>query len=102
MGPGRAAELHRLSVHAGRRLRLAVPDGVVLWTRLAPEPLGGGGAGPDAIVVRWELADDEGFGRIVQSGSVDAVPAWGHSVHVAVTGLRRPTGTSTASWRATR
>ena len=61
--------------------------GVVLWTRLAPEPLGGGGAGPDAIVVRWELAEDEGFGRIVQSGSVDAVPAWGHSVHVPVAGL---------------
>jgi alkaline phosphatase D len=61
--------------------------GVVLWTRLAPEPLGGGGAGAEAIVVRWELAEDEGFGRIVQSGQVDALPAWGHSVHVPVAGL---------------
>jgi alkaline phosphatase D len=61
--------------------------GVVLWTRLAPEPLGGGGAGAEAIVVRWEVAEDEGFARAVQSGRVDAVPAWGHSVHVPVTGL---------------
>jgi alkaline phosphatase D len=62
-------------------------SGVVLWTRLAPEPLNGGGAGPEAIAVRWEVADDERFGRLVQRGSVDALPAHGHSVHVEVQGL---------------
>jgi alkaline phosphatase D len=61
--------------------------GVVLWTRLAPEPLNGGGVGPDAIVVRWEVAEDEGFGQVVQRGTVDALPAQAHSVHVEVDGL---------------
>jgi alkaline phosphatase D len=64
-----------------------LPSSVVLWTRLAPEPLNGGGVGSEAIVVRWELADDETFGRVVQSGSVDAVAEQGHSVHVEVDGL---------------
>jgi len=64
-----------------------LPTGVALWTRLAPEPLNGGGVGRDAVVVRWEVAEDETFARVVQSGSVDAVPAWGHSVHVEVEGL---------------
>jgi alkaline phosphatase D len=64
-----------------------LPNGVVLWTRLAPDPLHGGGVDPDAVVVRWEVAEDEGFARVVQQGSVDAVRAWAHSVHVEVTGL---------------
>jgi alkaline phosphatase D len=64
-----------------------LPTGVVLWTRLAPDPLHGGGVGPDAVVVRWEVAEDESFARVVRSGSVDAVRAWAHSVHVQVTGL---------------
>lgn len=64
-----------------------LPTGVVLWTRLAPEPLNGGGVGPDALMVRWEVAEDENFARVVQSGTVEAVPAWAHSVHVEVEGL---------------
>jgi alkaline phosphatase D len=64
-----------------------LPTGVVLWTRLAPDPLHGGGVGADAVVVRWEVAEDESFGRVVQRGSVDAVRAWAHSVHVEVTRL---------------
>ena len=64
-----------------------LPTGVVLWTRLAPDPLHGGGVGPNAVVVRWEVAEDERFGRVVQGGSVDAARAWAHSVHVEVTGL---------------
>jgi alkaline phosphatase D len=64
-----------------------LPTGVVLWTRLAPDPLHGGGVGPDAVVVRWEVAEDERFARVVRRGSVDALPAWAHSVHVEVTGL---------------
>ena len=40
-------------------------DGVVLWTRLAPEPLHGGGLPPENFPVRWELAEDEGFRKVV-------------------------------------
>ena len=64
-----------------------VPSGVVLWTRLAPEPLNGGGVGAEPVVVGWEMADDEAFGRVVQSGTAVARAAWAHSVHVEVSGL---------------
>jgi alkaline phosphatase D len=64
-----------------------VPSGVVLWTRLAPEPLNGGGVGTDPVDVGWEVAEDEGFGSVVQSGTVVARPAGAHSVHVEVSGL---------------
>ncbi len=60
------------------------PDGVVLWTRLAPDPLRGGGLDPENIEVRWEVAEDEGMRRIVQKGSSTATPDLGHSVHVEV------------------
>ena len=63
------------------------PDGVVLWTRLAPSPLGGGGTDPIPYEVRWELARDDGFGDIVQSGRAIASPVLAHSVHLDVTGL---------------
>ena len=74
-----------------------LPDGFVLWTRLTPpaglpavEP-----AGPTArplpwagsIAVHWEIAEDAGFGRIVQRGTSSALPELAHSVHVEVRGL---------------
>lgn len=62
--------------------------GVVLWTRLAPDPLNGGGMDPEAVRVRWEIADDERMTRIVQSGEGIADPALAHSVHVEVSGLQ--------------
>lgn len=64
------------------------PDSIVLWTRLAPrpyEPLGGLPNAP--LAVRWELAHDEQFSRLVRSGEVRALPEHAHSVHVEVTGL---------------
>jgi alkaline phosphatase D len=64
-----------------------LPSGVVLWTRLAPEPLNGGGVGADLVVVGWEVAEDETFGRVVQRGTAVARAAWAHSVHVEVAGL---------------
>jgi alkaline phosphatase D len=65
-----------------------LPDGVVLWTRLAPDPLNGGGmAGQGSVEVRWELAADEAFGRVVRRGAATASPELGHSVHVDVQGL---------------
>ncbi|MCA1843587.1 MAG: alkaline phosphatase D family protein, partial [Actinobacteria bacterium] len=63
------------------------PDSVVLWTRLAPEPLAGGGMAPVALPVRWEVAADDGFRRIVQTGVALAEPGNAHSVHVDVGGL---------------
>src|SRR6185503_16421591 len=31
------------------------PDGVVLWTRLAPDPLNGGGMPPVPVSVSWQV-----------------------------------------------
>src|SRR5688572_12916542 len=65
-----------------------LPDRVVLWTRLAPEPLAGGGMEPNEDVnVRWEVSADESFRRIVRIGSVTAEFENAHSVHVDVRGL---------------
>src|SRR5919198_3273025 len=36
-----------------------LPDGVVLWTRLAPDPLHGGGMAAAQVDVAWEIARDE-------------------------------------------
>jgi alkaline phosphatase D len=58
-------------------------DGVVLWTRLLPDA----SHARQPLTVRWELADDEGFRRIVQRGQATALPELGHSVHVEVAGL---------------
>lgn len=60
------------------------PDGVVLWTRLLPTQHGDLS---DPFTVRWELADDPAFRRIVQRGQATALPALGHSLHVELTGL---------------
>ncbi len=66
-----------------------LPDGVVLWTRLAPKPLEvGGGMPPESVEVTWQLCDDEAMTRVVKSGTVAATPEWSHSVHVEVEGLR--------------
>ncbi|UJA20355.1 twin-arginine translocation signal domain-containing protein [Thermoleophilia bacterium SCSIO 60948] len=68
-----------------------LPDGIVLWTRLAPRPLADDGKGgmPDRKVeVRWEVASDERFRRVVRRGRTVARPELGHSVHVEVGGLR--------------
>lgn len=63
------------------------PDGFVLWTRLAPDPLRGGGMPPEAVPVRWEIAADEGMRRVVRRGTATALPELAHSVHVEAAGL---------------
>lgn len=63
------------------------PDGMVLWTRLAPDPLRGGGMPGESVQVSWEVAADEGFGNIVRRGAAAATPALGHAVHVELNGL---------------
>jgi alkaline phosphatase D len=67
------------------------PGGVVLWTRLAPEPLavdGLGGMPQRDVAVRWEVAEDERFRRVVRRGVQRARAEWAHSVHAEVHGLR--------------
>ncbi|MEJ2410148.1 MAG: alkaline phosphatase D family protein [Novosphingobium sp.] len=65
------------------------PDGFVIWTRLALDPLApdglGGMTGP--VPVRWEVAEDEGMQRPVRRGSTMAGSALAHSVHVELEGL---------------
>ena len=64
------------------------PDSVVLWTRLAPEPLEGGGMPMANVQVAWEVASDRTFRTIVQKGTTIARPELGHSVHVEAGGLQ--------------
>ena len=67
------------------------PESVILWTRLAPEPLDGGGMPDQPVPVTWELAADEGFTDVVDSGTAVAEPAFGHTVHVEPRGLEPAT-----------
>ena len=67
------------------------PDRLVLWTRLAPDPLAddGGGGMPDRDVqVVWEIAEDPRFERLARRGEATAEPQWAHSLHVEAEGLR--------------
>ena len=64
-----------------------VSDGVVLWTRLAPDPLNGGGMPPEDIRVRWQVATEEGMRRVVRKGIATASKDWAHAVQVEVQGL---------------
>ena len=65
------------------------PSSVVLWTRLAPQPLvPGGGVPPMPVAVEWEIGTDEALRRVVRRGTVTATPDGAHSVHVDVDGLR--------------
>ena len=59
-------------------------DSVVLWTRL----LSTISLGKEPVTVRWEVADDDKFARIVQSGQTQAAPELAHSVHAEVAGLQ--------------
>src|SRR5687768_6315425 len=46
------------------------PDGVVLWTRLAPEPLHEGGGMPQRpVTVQCQIATDDNMRRVVQHGA---------------------------------
>lgn len=65
-------------------------DGVVLWTRVAPDVAGAG------ATVTWEVASNATFGAgtVLASGSVTTSPASGHTVKVEVDGL----GAGTTAW----
>lgn len=63
------------------------PGGFVLWTRLAPDPIRGGGMPAANVPVRWEIATDEAMARVVKRGESVASPDFAHSVHTEVSGL---------------
>lgn len=64
------------------------PDGIVLWTRLAPHPLQpDGGMAPNSVEVAWEIAEDDAMRRVVRRGTATATPDLAHSVHAEVNGL---------------
>jgi len=64
-----------------------LPDGVVLWTRLAPDPLVGGGMRNAPVDVEWLVARDDAMKDVVRSGTSSALPELAHSVHAEVAGL---------------
>ena len=66
---------------------------VILWTRLAPDPLNGGGMPDEDVTVAWEMSADETFAELVATGTATAAAEHGHSVHVVAT---PPSGTSGA------
>jgi alkaline phosphatase D len=76
-----------LGVASGEPVHDGYSARVVLWTRLAPDPLNGGGMPPNDVEVRWEMATDENFTDVVQSGTEIAPALEAHSVHVALSGL---------------
>lgn len=63
-------------------------DSVVLWTRLAPNPLVGDGGMPSAKVpVYFQVALDENMRQVVRRARVMATPKSAHCVHVEIGGL---------------
>jgi alkaline phosphatase D len=92
-GPRWRADPFALGVAAGE----PTPDGFVLWTRLAPDPLssdpdtpGGmphrGTTGGD-VAIDYEIATDPAMRAIVRSGHAIAEADYAHSVHLEVRGL---------------
>jgi len=63
------------------------PDGFVLWTRLAPDPLAPeSGLGGD-ILIRCEIAEDPYMQRIVRNELAIAEAGLAHAVHLELGGL---------------
>ena len=87
-GPDLPTDPFTLGVASGDPL----PDAVVIWTRLAPDPTAGDGAVPATEApVTWEVATDEGFTSVVALGRFVTTADHGHSVHVDVTDLQPAT-----------
>jgi alkaline phosphatase D len=68
------------------------PDGFVLWTRLAPDPLSTdpeapGGLRGDAIEVVYEIATDPQLRQVVRRAAAVAEPGYAFSVHAEIVGL---------------
>ena len=67
------------------------PDGFVIWTRLAVNPVaedGLGGMPSRNVAVAWEVAEDPAMRRVVARGVEHAGIQTAHSVHVELKGLK--------------
>jgi alkaline phosphatase D len=64
------------------------PDGIVLWTRLAPDPADPTSLGQRAIPVGWRVATDPRMRHVVARGVARAPAELAHSVHVEVDRLK--------------
>ncbi|WP_462418444.1 alkaline phosphatase D family protein [Kytococcus sp. Marseille-QA3725] len=85
-GPAPTAPPFTLGVAAGT----PTATSMVLWTRLATDPLaadGHGGMAGRPVSVHWEVARDAAFTDRVATGHALAQPELAHSVHPQVTGL---------------
>jgi alkaline phosphatase D len=86
-GPARA-QYRKFPFSLGIASGDPAPDGFVIWTRLAPEPLAeDGGMGSDAAEVTWEVAADQNMQRVVRLGTATARVESAHSIHVEIDGL---------------
>jgi alkaline phosphatase D len=66
------------------------PDGFVIWTRLAVDPLaedGLGGMPSRPVAVDWEVARHERFRRVIARGRSSARAQSGYAVHVVLRDL---------------
>jgi alkaline phosphatase D len=83
--PSLGADPFQLGVASGDPL----PNGVVLWTRLAPRPFeGDGGVPQQKLPVGWRLATDPDMREVVRRGTVVALPELAHALHVELYGLK--------------
>lgn len=64
------------------------PDGILLWTRLAPDPIDPASIRQSYVPVGWRVATDERMRRVVKRGVAVAPANLAHSVHVDVRGLK--------------
>ena len=86
-GETQASSVFTLGVASGD----PTDDSVVIWTRLAPDPLNGGGMGTREAEVRWRVSRDPAMRGWVKAGEVEAHARNGHAVWVNVEGLRPAT-----------
>src|SRR5262245_25408949 len=78
----RSANPFTLGVAAGE----PTPDGFVLWTRLALDPLAADGMGGmrEPVPVSWEVARDPDMREVVRRGAAEANGRSAHALHVEV------------------
>lgn len=81
----------------GSRVRDPTSSGIVLWTRLAPDPADLGALGRQDLTVGWRIARDDGMRRVIARGRARAQADMAHSVHVEVDGRAPVPTTSTSS-----
>ncbi|MFD0266109.1 alkaline phosphatase D family protein [Streptomyces sp. NPDC127106] len=82
----------RAAFHHGVASGDPLPDGVLLWTRITPEPGAVPGAGlGEPVAVDWQVSRDPHFRRVVATGRAVATARSDHTVKADVRGLHPAT-----------